>query len=151
MKNLFILSLLAAIFCGCIHLPTAIQTPAGHNVGTAPAVPHVDNSSTAKTEIQKTVNWFAVLWTLGGVACLVMAGFSGYAGAIIPAIKFALAGLLMPIFGIWFAFHWLLVVILTLIAAALFFLATHYGVVNPILQKIETEAANLASQIKAKI
>lgn len=100
--------------------------------------------SPAKQAIQRAVNWMAVLCTIGGVACLAFAALLGYGGQVIPAIKVGLAGLLLPIFGIWFAYHWLAVVIGALIISAAIFLATHFAIVRPVIQRLENLSGKTA-------
>lgn len=154
-----ILSLLAGciVLAGCIHLPTfsgpATSSPvlvpnaglvstAGPVVGTPKSsAASLSTASPSTVAIQHAVNWQVGLFCLAGLACLALAGFLGYSGQIVPAIKVGLAGLLLPIFGIWFAYHWLLVVILCLLGAAAFFIATDYAVVKPILARLDAAAA----------
>ena len=112
-------------------------------------VTHEKSESTKS--IQALVNWQAGLFILGGLACLSLGGLCFYGGQIIPGLKFILAGLLLPIFGIWFAYHWLLVVILVLLAGGALFLATHYAMIKPILDKLESFGASVLTKAESEV
>jgi hypothetical protein len=147
-----IITLLAGciLLAGCVHLPSISQpatlptvVPNGVPVPAGTLVQKVTLPATASEStkaIQRSVNWQAGLFIIAGVACLALAGFLGYSGQIVPAIKVGVAGILLPIFGIWFAYHWLLVVIVCLLGAAAFFVATDYAVVKPILARLDAAA-----------
>jgi hypothetical protein len=104
---------------------------------------HVSESTRA---IQRTVNWFATLAVLGGLALLGLGVFLCVNGHVVPGIKFALCGLLLPIFGIWFAYHWLMVAIVALLVIAGLEISAHYVLVAPLLRKIEQHAEAVTSK-----
>lgn len=158
-KKLTIILAACVMLAGCVHLPDFSSPPvppgvtnAHGAVVSAPAPVPPSTASPSTVAIQHAVNWQTTLFILAGVACLALCGFLAYAGQVVPAVKVGLAGLLLPIFGIWFAYHWLLVVIITLLSAAAFFLATHYAVVAPLLTRLDASAAKadawLAAQAK---
>jgi len=145
---------LLLVSSGCVHLPSPgyahsalpvanPMAPAG-NGGTVSAVPSVDPGlSPAHVAIQRAVNWMAVLMTIGGAASIGFGILLIYGGHIMSGLQLIVAGLLLPIFGIWFAYHWLLVVILCLLGGAVFFLATHFAVVKPLMLHVEAWAQNI--------
>jgi hypothetical protein len=133
--------------CGCVHLPSASQLPG------APKVGQSATGSPAKKAIQTAVNYTATLSILGGLACLAFGGLAIYGGQLLPGIKLVIAGLLLPVFGIYWAYHWLAIVIILLISTAAIWLTTHYALIRPALVSIEawakTVEARLAPAAKA--
>ena len=127
--------------CGCVHLPSASELPG------APKVGQSATGSPAKKAIQTAVNYTATLSVLGGLACLAFGGLAIYGGQLLPGIKLVIAGLLLPIFGIWWAYHWLLVTILTLIGTALIWLVTHFALVRPALVSLEAWAKTVETRL----
>ena len=144
MRQIAVLLLVLSLFmCGCVHLPSASLPGAVSTVGKVPLSGQVPSGSPAHQAIQKVVNWQTMLFVLGGLACLAFGGLAIYGGQVLPGIKLVIGGLLLPVFGIWFAYHWLLVTIIVLIGGALFLLLTHYTVLRPALAAIETWAKTI--------
>jgi sterol desaturase/sphingolipid hydroxylase (fatty acid hydroxylase superfamily) len=135
---------------GCVHLPsfTAPKATDPSSVTPRPVSHAAMSQSTAA--IQKTVDWYAGLSIIGGLAVVALGAFAIYSGQFVPGIKFVAIGLLLPIFGIWFAYHWLLVVIIALLASALFFLCVHRAIIEPLLEKLETNGANFTAAVLKK-
>jgi len=130
--------------CGCVHLPSTSALPTGTKpTAKGPAAA----GSPAHRAIQAAVNWQMTLCILGGVACLVLGGLAIYGGQLLPGVKLVIAGLLLPIFGIWWAYHWLLVTIIVLIGLAAFLLITHYAVLRPALVTIEAWAKTVEARL----
>lgn len=74
--------------------------------------------SPVKETIERETFWFwiiAVLCWLGGAACI-------YLQLYIPAVKLFIAGIALPIFAEWFAYHYILIIAGALIASAVGFL-----------------------------
>ena len=143
MRYIAVLLLTLGLFCGCIGLPST-KLPA------APGVPSVGATaagSPAKRAIQTFVNWQTTLGILGGLALLAFGGLAIYGGQILPGVKLVIAGLLLPIFSIWFAYHWIAVVIVVLIGSAAYLLLTHYTSVRPALVAIETWAKSVEKRL----
>ena len=65
----------------------------------------------------------------------------------LPGVKLVIAGLLLPIFSIWFAYHWIAVVIVVLIAAAAYVLIHHYMVIQPALKAVSTWATTVEKRL----
>jgi hypothetical protein len=161
MRN-FLLPLVASIvifMTGCIHLPStslyspANPTPVGPaipgvaNLGhpTGPAAPA--NASPAKRAIQTTFNWLATLSVIGGLACLALAGLSFYRACIVSGVKFVIAGIMLPVSGIFVAYHWLLIVGLILAALASYLLWRGRKYAEPVLKNVEANAADVVNKI----
>jgi hypothetical protein len=84
---------------------------------------------------------------LGGLACLAFGALAIYGGQVLPGVKLVLAGLLLPVFGIWWAYHWLLVVILCLIGMAAWLLIAHYALIRPALSTIAAWAHSVEARL----
>lgn len=137
------LLLTVGLLCGCIGLPsTSLPKTPG-----APSVKVAATGSPAHRAIQTAVNYTATLSILGGLACLAFGGLAIYGGQILPGVKLVIAGLLLPIFGIWWAYHWLLVTIIMLIGTALIWLTTHYALVRPALLSVEAWAHTVETRL----
>jgi hypothetical protein len=137
------LLLTVGLLCGCIGLPsTSLPATPG-----APSVKVATTGSPAKRAIQTAVNYTATLSILGGLACLAFGGLAIYGGQLLPGVKLVIAGLLLPIFGIWWAYHWLLVTIIVLIGTALIWLTTHYALVRPALLSVEAWAKTVETRL----
>jgi hypothetical protein len=121
------------------HPVVGSTAPATSPVTSPAAAPVVKVQSQSKAAIQHVVNWAAILFVLGGLGLCAFGGLAVSGGRYLAGAKLIAAGVLLPIFGIWFAYHWLLVVILTLIGAACLLLVTHWAVVAPVVSKIDTE------------
>lgn len=143
MRYFFLTLLSLCLFCGCIRLPSTTKLP----VPGASAVGKVVSGSASNRAIQTAVNYTTTLSILGGVACLVFGGLAIYGGQLLPGVKLVIAGLLLPIAGIWWAYHWLFVTCFILIGAALFFLATHFAVVRPALVAVESWAKSVETRL----
>ena len=103
--------------------------------------------SPAKRAIQTAVNYTTTLTILGGLACLAFGGLAIYGGQILPGVKLVIAGLLLPIAGIYWAYHWLMWTVIVLIAAAFYVLIYHYTTVRPTLVAIETWAKSVEKRL----
>lgn len=130
-------------FSGCIGLPkTGLPTSSG-----APSVKVAVSGSPARKAIQTLMNWQATLSVVGGLALLAFGGLAIYGGQLLPGIKLVVAGFLLPICGIWFAYHWLAVVIVCLIVTAGYLLVTHYTLVAPALRAVESWAQSVEARL----
>lgn len=143
MRSVLALIISVFLFCGCIGLPSTAKLPASG----APAVGKAVTGSASNRAIQTAVNYTATLSILGGVACLVFGGLAIYGGQLLPGIKLVIAGLLLPIAGIWWAYHWLFVTCFILIGLALFLLVTHFTVIRPALVAVESWAATVEKRL----
>jgi hypothetical protein len=145
MRYIAVLLLALSLFCGCIGLPsTASKLPAAPGV---PAVGAKATGSPARRAIQVAVNYTTTLSILGGLACLAFGGLAIYGGQILPGIKLVIAGLLLPIAGIYWAYHWLLWVAIILIGLAVWLLVTHYTQIRPALVAIEAWAQSVEARL----
>jgi hypothetical protein len=132
------------IVCGCISVPR-LQLPSVPKT-VAPAKPSiaqkifeptkaaameaaqpnlilpVKTPSLSAKAISKTVKSEVIILWLAGLACLAICGLCVYSGQIIPAVKFGIAGVLLPIFATWFAYHYILIIAGALVASAIGFL-----------------------------
>ena len=143
MRYIAVLLLTLGLFCGCIGLPST-------KLPTVPGVPSVGApaaGSPARRAIQTFVNWQTTLGILGGLALLAFGGLAIYGGQILPGVKLVIAGLLLPIFSIWFAYHWIAVVIVALIGSAAYLLLTHYTVIQPALKAVSVWAATVEKRL----
>jgi hypothetical protein len=151
MKFLYPLIAACAIFvAGCVHLPSLGSTdgfPANSPGITRPVGPSASTAtSPARRAIQTTFNWIATLSVVGGLACLALGGLSFYRGLILSGIKFVIAGILLPVSGIFVAYHWLLIVALVLIGLATYLLITYWSKVEPVLAKVESGVVAVADK-----
>lgn len=128
---------------GCIGLPSTSKL----SKSTVPSIGASASGSPARKAIQTFVNWQTTICIVGGLACLAFGGLAIYGGQLLPGIKLVLAGILLPIFGIWFAYHWLLVVILALIGAAAYVFIVHYTLIRPALVAVESWAATVEARL----
>ena len=139
------LLLTVGLLCGCIGLPST-SLPSGV-ASKAPSIKVAATGSPAHKAIQTLVNWQATLSVVGGLALLAFGGLAIYGGQILPGVKLVIAGLLLPIFGIWFAYHWLAVVIVALIVTAGYLLVTHYVLLRPALVAVESWARTVETRL----
>lgn len=145
----FILSaLMAILLVGCVSLPSTKlpDAPAGAASVSQKISAAVTGSPTHRA-IQAAVNWQMTLCILGGVACLVFGGLAIYGGQLLPGIKLVAAGLLLPIAGIYWAYHWLLITGLTLAGLGAYLLITHYALIKPALTAVETWAQTVETRL----
>jgi hypothetical protein len=123
----------------------AVSAVVGAPVAASPAPAE---KPTARSEIQKTVNWFCALLIIAAVAGIGFGAFSIYIGHYVSGVQFIAGGIGLAMFGIWFAFHWLLVLSLSLIGAAVFYLCTHYALIKPILDRLDAQAERAAAWVE---
>jgi hypothetical protein len=129
---------------GPVTTPPAVSQPSP--VATAPAP-----VATATGEIQKVVNGFVGLFILAALVGIGFGAFLIYSAHYVSGIQFVCGGIGLAMFGIFFAFHWLLIVSLACIGAGIFFLCTHYALVKPILQKIEAAGLSFEQTVMKKL
>ena len=141
LRLLAVLFMLLGLCCGCVHLPSASQLPGALVAGKAVT------GSPAHRAIQTAVNYTATLSILGGLACLAFGGLAIYGGQILPGVKLVIAGLLLPVFGIYWAYHWLAIVIILLISTAAIWLTTHYVLIRPALVSVEAWAKSVEARL----
>lgn len=126
MKNKFTFFLfvvpaaLTILLSGCHGVPWHFPPAPAREVEAPQADAHA--TTPASAAIKKTVHAQTALFWVGGIVCLGLAAFMGYCGQVIPALKFGAAGVLLPVFGVWWAFHYGTVIIVALIASAVGFL-----------------------------
>lgn len=142
--NFIALACIVFWLSGCIGLPSAAKLPIP---GAPAAVGKAVSGSASNRAIQTAVNYTTTLSILGGVACLVFGGLAIYGGQLLPGIKLVIAGLLLPIAGIWYAYHWLYVAIACLVGGAAYILITHFSVVRPALVAVEAWAKTVESRL----
>lgn len=131
---------------GCVSLPKSSLPTDGVQSVSQKVAAAISGSPTHRA-IQAAVNWQMTLCILGGVACLVFGGLAIYGGQILPGVKLVAAGLLLPIAGIYWAYHWLLITCLVLIGLAAFFLITHYALIQPALTAVEAWAKTVEARL----
>jgi hypothetical protein len=137
-----------ALLCGCVHLPTT-ELP---SISKVPSLGvSALGASPARRAIQTAVNYTATLSILGGLACLVFGGLAIYGGQVLPGIKLVIAGVLLPIAGIWWSYHWLWVTIFILIGLAVYLLITHYALIRPSLAAVESWAETVEARFNVAV
>jgi hypothetical protein len=131
-----LLAILCAL-CGCISVPKMPALPQSQpskpsliarvfepaNAQSQEAAiernaPLIIDDSPVRATVKREVTWFWV----AGILCLLAAGGCAYVQLYIPAIKLGAAGILIPIFATWFAYHYAAIICTALIASAIGFL-----------------------------
>lgn len=146
-RILFVAALLGVIWLasGCIHLPDlnpgVVPGPSHPNV----KPPSMTDTHTATQAIQHTFNWIAGLASVAGLACLAFGGLAIYNARIVSGVKLVLVGVALPVAGIWFAYHWGLVILGFLTVGALWFVYQDWAKVKPVLTNLGA-AANAVEQ-----
>jgi len=133
----------------------ALTAPEAKVVAKALAAPVQDAPGVAvarpvtTTAVQKTVD------TLSGVLCfcallgVAFGAFLIYSGHLVSGIQFIAGSFGVAIFAVWFALHWLIVASCCLIGAGIFFLSTHYAVVKPLLEKMDSTGGPILEKLEA--
>jgi hypothetical protein len=152
--SLLVLAVGLFMAAGCIHLPSTDFSAAPgpsqvsqsliHNVspGAIGKTPARDASPATKA-IQTTFNIVATVSIVGGLACLAFGALAIYNTHIPTGIKLILSGIALPVVGIWFAYHWGLVILALFSVAALYFLYEYWGKARPVLKAAENVAGNI--------
>ena len=94
-----------------------------------------------KTAVQSVVAKQVWLFWIAGLLCLLAAGALAYFGQYLAAVKVGLAGLILPIFATWWSQHYAVVIAVTLIGAAVWYVLTHAaarGAISAELDKIKS-------------
>lgn len=142
MKKLLVTLFAAAtvLVAGCVHLPS-IYGPTPATIGNKSVAPvsQVTKQPTAKQAVQTAFNWFATICVIGGLVSIGLGAFSIYRGLIVSGIKFLLGGVLVPVAGIYLAYHWAIIVGLCLIGAGAYLTVTYWSAVTPWLTKVEAD------------
>lgn len=144
-KNILAVFAVVYLLAGCVGLPNTSSVSSGSSVSQKVAAA-ITGSPTHRA-IQTAVNWQMTLCILGGVACLAFGGLAIYGGQLLPGIKLVIAGILLPIAGIWWAYHWLMVTIIVLIALAGILLITHYSAIQPALSAVEARMKTVEARL----
>jgi len=141
----FLVSLFAALallcLTGCVHLPSlydSVPGPSSPGSAATTAVHNATSAPTASKAIQSTFNWFATICILGGIACVGLGALSIYRGCLVSGIKFLIGGVLLPVAGIYVAYHWLLITAIVLVGAALYLIVVDWARVKPVALKLES-------------
>jgi hypothetical protein len=71
-----------------------------------------------------------------GVICLLACGACAWLGQGIPAVKFGLAGICLPVIAAWFSVYWAWLVSGILVALAIHWLLMHRSLVSPLEKRI---------------
>ena len=141
-----LIAAVALLTAGCIHLPSIygnVPGPSSTGKHTVPPVTQVGKQPTAKQSVQTAFNWFATFCVIGGIVSIGLGAFSIYRGLIVSGIKFLLGGVLVPVFGIYLAYHWALVIGLCLIGAGAYLTVTYWSSLTPWLTAIESDISPL--------
>lgn len=135
------LTVSALTTAGC-HMGTLFSQPvSGFRAGETTPVTANPATGGVKTGVQQVVTKQVWLFWVAGIVCLCAAGALAYFGQIVAAIKVGIAGLILPIFAIWWSEHYALVIAAVLIGAAVWYLLTHAAARSAIaaeLSKITT-------------
>jgi hypothetical protein len=146
-SNAAAISFIICMLVGCTLTPKLPSTaPDGVSAVGQKIAAAVSGSPTHRA-IQTAVNWQMTLCILGGVACLVFGGLAIYGGQVLPGVKLVAAGLLLPIAGIYWAYHWLLITCIVLVGLAVIFLLTHYALIQPALSSVEAWAKTVEARL----
>lgn len=151
----------AFLVTGCIHFPSPYSSVPGpsevptslvshvipHAVGPAPS----HTTSPATQAIQTTFNWVAGATILGGLACLVFGGLAIYGGHVPTGVKLIVSGILLPVVGVWFAYHWGLVVLALLSGIGVYYLYQYWSKVRPVAKAAEAVAGNVLGHIESGV
>ena len=97
-------------------------------------------SSPVAAAVSRIVHWME----FAGVVCLVAAAALFYFGMMIPAVKCAVAGVVLPVSAVWFNYHYGLVIGGVLVSAAA-------GFVFAVNRKHPEYLAKLESKIRSEI
>jgi len=129
---------------GCISPRIGMSTP-----GVAGSATHEPGSS-AQTDspvgkvesfqqaAQREVNWQAGMLTIAGLLMLALSGFLAYTGKYAGSIKLAIAGVILPILGLWFAYNWMLLIIVVLVTLVVVVILSHYSIIAPMMSRLES-------------
>ena len=141
MKKLLVTLFAAAtvLVAGCIHLPSIYGNVPAPSPNGKTTVSSVTKQPTAHQAVQTAFNWFATVCVVGGLISVGLGAFSIYRGLIVSGIKFLLGGVLVPVAGIYVAYHWALIVGLCLIGAGAYLTVTYWSAVTPWLTKVEAD------------
>jgi hypothetical protein len=133
MKKILSIIVVAAMLTGCAHLPSFAFHPAEIK---APANPTAPSSPE-----QSVVDWEATLLSIAGVAGIGFGAFCIYTGLVPEGIKFIAGGLALPIFAVFFASHWGVIVGIGLLAVAGLEISipAHLAFIKNLLTKIKTK------------
>ena len=99
--------------------------------------------------ISEAVEKVGTLLWVAAVILLFIAGICAYAGMIIPAVKFGIAGLCLPIAAVFFEAHWGVIIACILVAAAIGFIWAERN--SPVLAEIETWGEKELTALETKI
>jgi hypothetical protein len=128
-KSFSILCMMLAVAflsgCSLFKISTAELPPIPHAT-VQPAV----TPAPALSPVRQMVSFEEKLFIAAGILCLLASGALFYFGQIVAGVKVCAAGIILPIFAVWFSAHFAIV-----IAAILIVLAITYIVQNAALEK----------------
>jgi hypothetical protein len=140
-----IISAAIFIFTGCIHLPnpagdfSPVPGPSHPALNTDKLLPPAPApGDTATHAVQTTVNWLAWLMGIAGIAGMALGGFAIYGGRLWVGVRLLVIGVSLPIAGIYFAFHWKLILGLLLLGVGLYEVVMHWSVISPFAKKVQS-------------
>lgn len=136
---------------GCISAPSLDS--ANLTAGTGKPTPAASISRhTVKADTQAVVDSQVKWFIAAGILCLIASGALFYFGQILPAVKVAAAGLILPIFAVWWSHFYAVVCAAVLIGLALFYLIQHRAAINAIRHELDNTTSDLFIQrVKAAI
>lgn len=143
----------ALIFSGCVSSPF-------HSVRNPPTIskklpdggilkPDEIVTSTDVSPVQKIVNWQTDLMIWSGCLCLIAAGALAYFQMYFMAVKVGMAGLILPIFAVWYSHYWGWIIAGSLISVALLAYSHWKLVLQPIVKATAKDISEISGISKS--
>lgn len=133
------------VWCsGCIGGGRLFSPPPPATPGIGPGGIVPPYGAAGHNDIPAVVQKQVWLFWIAGFLCLLVAGAAGYFSQYMVALKFGLAGLILPIVGTWWSQHYAIVIAGVLIGLAIWYFLTHQAARSAVAAEIE----NLQSTLK---
>ena len=151
MKYFILAACLTLAGCGTQVTPKTLTPAEQKNYDTPTATQIAATTPAAATPVAHAVSHIVHYMEIAGLLCLLAAAGLIYEGLVIPGVKCALAGIVLPVSAIWFNYHYGLVIALALIAAAIGFVWCFYKEDPSDFEALEAKLKTLETNIVGKV
>lgn len=143
-KSLSILCMILAVAflsgCSLFKISTAEVPPIPHAT-VQPAV------TSALSPVRQMVSFEEKLFIAAGILCLLASGALFYFGQIVAGVKVCAAGIILPIFAVWFSAHFAIVISAILVVLAITYIIQNAAVEKKVVAFLEKQGSTIVKNL----
>ena len=147
-KSLSILCMILAVAflsgCSLFKISTAEVPPIPHAT-VQPAV--TPAPAPALSPVRQMVSFEEKLFIAAGILCLLASGALFYFGQIVSGVKVCAAGIILPIFAVWFSAHFAIVISSILVVLAITYIIQNASVEKKVVAFLEKQGSTMVKNL----